>query len=125
SCFERLAIERCATCGEKMFGVFEAILCDDCNEPVWYCQGCSLGIMYQPHWGAMIGPGGQCYHCYMRDRLSWVSEADREAIRRFESEHGMSLAFDEARRLLGWSLPEAISAVLILRRGEPKKPVSH
>ncbi len=120
NCHERLAIERCATCGEKMTGVMEAILCDNCHKPVFSCQGCGRGIMYEPR-GAAIGPGGHCYDCHIRDRLSWVSEANREAIRRFASKHRLALAFDEARRLLGWSMPEAISAVLILRSGEAKR----
>ena len=124
-CHERLAIERCATCGEKMIGVMEAILCDNCHchGVVYSCEGCGRGIMYEPR-GAAIGPGGQCYRCYIRDRLSWVSEADREAIRRFASKHHLGLAVDEARRLLGWSMPEAIFAVLILRSTEPIRSIS-
>jgi hypothetical protein len=64
-----------------------------------------------------------CY-CYIRDRLSWVSEADREAIRRFASKHGTLRAADEAMRLLGWSSPEAIAAAMILRGEEPKGAMS-
>ncbi len=123
-CHERLAIERCATCGEKMIGVMEAILCDNCHchGVVYSCEGCGRGIMYDPR-GAAIGPGGQCYRCYIRDRLSWVSDADRDAIRRFASGN-LDRAFDEARRLLGWSLPEATTAVLILRHEGPKRSIS-
>ena len=107
-----------------MIGVFEAILCDNCNGLVYSCQGCGRDIAYAPRSGAAIGPWGHCYDCYIRDRLSWVSEANREAIRRFASKHGILRASDEARRLLGWSIPEATMAAMILHREEPKRAMS-
>ena len=99
-----------------MIGVFEAILCDNCNGLVYSCQGCGRDLAYAPRLGAAIGPWGNCYDYYIRDRLSWLSEADREAIRRLAPKHGALRAADEAMRLLsGWPSPEAIAAVLILR----------
>ncbi len=57
---------------------------------------------------------GICSFCHMRERLTGIPDADREAIR-LAASRGTLVGIKEVRRRLGWSIREAIDAVELLR----------
>jgi hypothetical protein len=112
---------RCEMCGKPGqdigLGARLCLACQDCYA-VERCPGCGERVMYHRELRGTIGPGGVCFECHMRDRLSRGSEDDLEVIRAEAQLRGPVAGVREMRRLLGWSIPEAVSAIEILRRGD-------
>ena len=114
-----MAEPSCEMCGKPAVPTaLGTLFCSGCAQRYceFLCRRCGQRVVHhreflnQSPWFA----SQVCSMCELQERLAAIPEADREAIRAATG-RGTLAGVKAARERLGWSIPDAVSAVELLR----------